>query len=91
MMLNMFSDLQFHCTLAQTVSVPLSDGSFYLLCPYESGLAVLDRFDIAVTSSTGEDQFWLCCVVLLVLSFVYRMIALLGLYKLAWDVKDASK
>lgn len=90
-MLNMFHGLQFHCSLSQTVSIPLSDGSFYLLCPYETGLGVLERFHIEVTTATGEDHFWVCCGVLFILSFIYRIIALLGLYKLAWDVKDATK
>jgi hypothetical protein len=90
-MINMFNGLQFHCATSQTIPIPLDDGSFYLLCPYESGVGVLAQFNIQLRSAAGEDQFWICCGVLLVLCVVYRILALLMLYKMSWDVKDATK
>ena len=90
-MINMFSSISFYCTREQSVPIPLDDGSFYLFCSYESGVGVLETFNIHLQSATGEDRFWVSCAVLLVLSCIYRIIALLGLYKLSWDVKDATK
>lgn len=92
LMLNMFSGLEFHCTPDQTIAVPLSDGSYYLMCVYQRGADVLQRFNItAMSEDTGADEFWSCCAVLALLCVVYRMLALMMLYKLSWNVKDATK
>lgn len=91
-MLSMFSGVRFHCSPDQTIPVPLSDGSYYLMCVYQSGADVLARFNIATTSEdTGASEFWTCCAVLALLCVVYRMMALMMLYKLSWNVKDATK
>jgi len=91
LMLSQFSGLHFHCTQSQLIPIPLRDGSFYMLCPYESGEAVLARFDIRATLSNGTDHFTQCCLVLMMLCFCYRIIAVLMLYRLSWKVKDATK
>jgi hypothetical protein len=90
-MLTMFSGLDFYCTPSQTIAVPLSSGSYYLMCAYRSGADVLARFHISERSAEGADQYWTCCGVLAMLCVVYRGIALAMLYKLSWDVKDATK
>lgn len=88
----MFSGLEFHCTPSQTIPVPLSDGSYYLLCVYQHGADVLERFNITARSAdTGADEYWTCCGVLALLCVGYRLLALIMLYKLSWDVKDATK
>ena len=91
MMLTMFSDLDFYCTPSQTIAVPLSDGSSYSMCAYRSGSDVMSRFHIAPRSADGADEYWTCCAVLAMLCVAYRGIALAMLYKLSWDVKDATK
>jgi hypothetical protein len=61
------------------------------LCPYESGLTVLSRFNIPVRTPAGEDVLWVCVGVLVVLCIFYRALALVMLYRLSWGVKDAVK
>ena len=90
-MINMFDGLEFYCRTDQTISIPLDDGSFYLMCPYRTGIGVLESFNIRLTTSTGDDQFWTCCGVLIVLCISYRILALMMLYAMAWAVKDATK
>jgi hypothetical protein len=91
MMVNSFRNLQFHCTHDQTVTIPLDDGSFFLFCGYERGVDVLGRFDIQLTTASGEDTYWVCAAVLLVLSLFYRFVALMQLYRMSYQAKDATK
>lgn len=91
-MLILFSGVSFHCSGDQSIPVPLSDGSYYLMCVYQSGEDVMERFNITHTDpDTGADEFWTCCGMLALLCVVYRVIALMMLYKLSWNVKDATK
>jgi len=159
LMVNFFSGARFHCTPSQTIAVPLADGTFYLLCVYQTGedgathrtpthartqhghkssarmrrrmailqgrhtaarcfelllysrtscpslfpcppcwfalpllfCSVLESFNISARGPEADSLFWLCCAVLLLLCVLYRLLALLVLYRLSWSVKDATK
>jgi len=93
LMLTFFSRVRFHCTPSQTISIPLADGSHYALCVYSNGDDVLQQFNIpgAYDPDAAEAHLWLCCGVLAVLCLFYRLLALFMLYRLSWQVKDATK
>jgi len=93
LMLCFFSGLTLHCTPAQSIAVPLADGSFYLLCVYQQGDDVLTQFQIdgAYDTAAAQANFNTCCGVLALLAVLYRLAAMLLLYRMAWKVKDATK
>jgi len=62
---------------------PLSISAFFCL--------VLESFNISARGPEADSLFWLCCAVLLLLCVLYRLLALLVLYRLSWNVKDATK